>query len=92
MRLFRRHALVSGYKGREAVALRRVQEFVIAERTPIVEIGRFDHDTAELLLEWLAQTRRHADIKQNLHAQGSGAGSAVGIAGRGSADGRRSRT
>ena len=88
MRLFRRHTLVSGYEGRETFAFRPGQEFVVAERAPVVEIGGFDHDTAELL----PQARRHADIKQNLHAQASRGGIAVGIAGRGSTDGRRSDT
>ena len=92
MGLFCRHALVSGYEGREAAVLRCGQEFVVGERTPVVGNCRFDHDTAELLLEWLAQAWRHADIKQNLHAQASGGGSAVGIAGCGSANGRRSGT
>jgi len=54
MRLFLRHALVGGNEGREAATLRHGQEFVVAERTPVVEDGGFDHDTAELLLEWLA--------------------------------------
>ena len=54
MRLYLRHALVSGYEGREAAALRHGQEFVVAERAPVVENGGLDPDTAELLLEWLA--------------------------------------
>ena len=54
MRLFRRHALISGYEGREAAALRHGQEFVIAERTPVVEFGGLDRNTAELPPEWLA--------------------------------------
>ena len=50
---FLRHALVGGNEGREAAALRHGQEFVVAERTPVVEDGGLDHDAAELLLEWL---------------------------------------
>ena len=92
MRLFRRHALVSGYEGREAGALGCGQEFVVAERAPVVELGGFDCAAAELFPEWLAQTRRYADVKEYLHAGRSGGGSAVGIAGCGGADGRCSGT
>ena len=92
MRLFRRHALVSGYEGREAGALGCGQEFVVAERAPVVELGGFDCAAAELLSEWLAQARRYADVKEYLHAGRSGGGSAVGIAGCGGADGRCSGT
>ena len=92
MRLFLRHALVGGNESREAAALRHGQEFVVAERTPVVENGGLDHHTAELPLEWLAQARRHTDVKENLHARGSGEGGAVGIAGCGGADGHRSGT
>ena len=91
-RLFRDHTLVGGYEGREAVARSRGQEFVVAERPPVVEFGGLDRDTAELLPQWLTQARRYADVKENLHAWGSGGGSAVGIAGCGGADGRRSGT
>ena len=88
--LFRRHALVSGNQSREAGALRYGQEFAVRERAPVVVDRGLDRDTAKLLLERLAQAWRHPDIKQNLHARESGASGAVGIAGCGGADGRRS--
>lgn len=87
-----RHPLARGYGGCEAAALRHGQEFVVAERTPVVNNGGFDDDTAELLMEWMAQARRHTDVKENLHARVSGGGGAVGIAGCDGADGRRSGT
>ncbi len=71
MRLLRRHALVDGdgVGGCEAAAFHRGQEFIVAERRPIAEIGGFDHDTAKLMLEWLAQERRHADNRKHLPAR-----------------------
>ena len=92
MRVLHRHALVRGYESREAAARRYGQEFVVAERTPVVKNGGFDDDTAELLLEWMAQARRHTDVKENLHARVSGGGDAVGIASCGGADRRGSGT
>ena len=56
--------------------------------SPVAENGGLDHHAAELPLEWLAQARRHTDVKENLHARESGEGGAVGIAGCGGADGR----
>ena len=92
MRLFHRHALVRGHEGREAAVLRYGQKFVVAERTPVVKNGGFDDDTAEPLLEWMAQARRHTDVKENLHARVSGGGDAVGIPSCGGADRRGSST
>ena len=68
------------------------QELVVAKQAPVVENGGLNHGTAELLLEWLTQARRHTDVKKNLHARVSGSegGGAVGIAGCGGADGDRS--
>lgn len=64
VRLFHRHALVGGDECREAAAFGCGQEFVVAERAPVVEFGGFDRGTAEFLLEWSAQTRRYADVKE----------------------------
>ena len=92
VRLFRRHTFVCGDESSEAAAFGCGQEFVVAERTPVVEFGRFDRDNAELLPEWATEARRYADVKEYLHAGASGGGSAVGIAGGGGADGRCSGT
>ena len=62
------------------------------ERAPVVVNGGLDRGAAELLFEGLAQSWRHADIKEHLHPRALGAGGAVRVAGGGGADSGRSGT